>query len=260
MKREIKILEKKFLKNENDNRIEIGVDEAGRGPLFGRVYAAAVILPYHIPDNDFEYKDIRDSKKIHSEKKLQKIADYIKEHSIAWSVCYSTEEEIDKHNIRIATHMAMHKAIKNVIQKMLDININININKNMSNDNKLNDKINNKLYNYSDFYLVIDGNDFTPFTYINNTSSIEQVCHSCIESGDNKYSSIAAASILAKVERDAYIKELCTNNKLLNEYYNLEKNKGYGTKLHIEGIKKYGITKYHRRTFGLCKYQEIIDI
>lgn len=246
MKREIKLLEKRFLKNENDNRIEIGVDEAGRGPLFGRVYAAAVILPYYIPHNDFEYKDIRDSKKIHSEKKLQKIADYIKEHSIAWSVCYSTEEEIDKHNIRIATHMAMHKAIKNVIQKMIDINLNYNVE--------------HKLYNYSDFYLVIDGNDFTPFTYINNTSSIEQVCHSCVESGDNKYSSIAAASILAKVERDAYIKELCTNNKLLNEYYNLEKNKGYGTKLHIEGIKKYGITKYHRRTFGLCKYQEIIDI
>ena len=72
--------------------------------------------------------------------------------------------------------------------------------------------------------------------------------------------SIAAASILAKYERDTYIKQLCEEHPLLNEYYHLENNKGYGTKLHIEGIHKHGITKYHRKTFGICKTQHINDI
>ncbi len=75
----------------------------------------------------------------------------------------------------------------------------------------------------------------------------------CIEGGDNKYSAIAAASILAKVSRDEYIRELCKEHPKLNENYGIEKNKGYGTKQHLDGIKIHGITEWHRRSYGICK-------
>jgi ribonuclease HII len=74
-----------------------------------------------------------------------------------------------------------------------------------------------------------------------------------IEGGDNKYTSIAAASILAKTERDKYIEELCKENPELVERYDINSNKGYGSKKHMDGIKQYGITKWHRKTFGICK-------
>jgi ribonuclease HII len=94
----------------------------------------------------------------------------------------------------------------------------------------------------------VDGNDFPTFTYASTTLS-----HVCIEGGDNTYSCIAAASILAKVARDDYIAELCKQEPSLIERYDLLKNKGYGTKKHMDGIKKYGITKWHRRSFGICR-------
>jgi ribonuclease HII len=75
----------------------------------------------------------------------------------------------------------------------------------------------------------------------------------CVEGGDNTYTSIAAASILAKVERDNYIDELCKENPELSERYGIDSNKGYGAKKHLEGIKQHGITIWHRRTFGICK-------
>ena len=77
--------------------------------------------------------------------------------------------------------------------------------------------------------------------------------HECVKGGDDHYASISAASILAKVERDKYIIEMCKEYPELNTFYNLEKNKGYGAKVHLEGIKKYGITKWHRKSFGSCK-------
>ena len=70
--------------------------------------------------------------------------------------------------------------------------------------------------------------------------------------GDTKSLSIAAASILAKVSRDNYIYKFCDDYPLLDEHYSIRSNKGYGAKLHIEGIKKHGITKWHRKSFGLC--------
>ena len=74
-----------------------------------------------------------------------------------------------------------------------------------------------------------------------------------IKGGDNKYTSIAAASILAKVARDKYISELCEENPELIERYSINTNKGYGSKKHMDGILKYGISKWHRKTFGICK-------
>ena len=214
--------------NPESKLFEIGIDEAGRGPMFGRVYSGAVVLP---KNNDFKYELLKDSKKFSSEKKINEVADYIKDNAISWAVAYEDEKVIDSINIRNATHSAMHKAIKQII--------------NNNNDNQY----------CNQYYLLVDGNDFKSFTYLNkNSNIIEQISHILIEGGDNKYCSIAAASILAKVERDKYIKELCNCYKKLNEYYNLEKNKGYGTNFHLEGIKNIGISSWHRKTYGCCKH------
>jgi ribonuclease HII len=88
----------------------------------------------------------------------------------------------------------------------------------------------------------------------------EQIDYECIVKGDNTFTSIAAASILAKVARDEYIDDLCEKYPILNTYYNLQSNKGYGAKIHMDGIKKYGITKWHRKTFGICKISDLCEI
>jgi ribonuclease HII len=202
--------------------IEIGIDEAGRGPMFGRVYAGIVVLP---KDNSFNHSQMKDSKKFHSKKKIEEVADYIKKNAIAWAVEYEDEQTIDKINILQATQSAMHKGIKNVLSQLsnlLDIN-------------------------YDKILILVDGNYFNPFT------EVETIKYKMIEGGDNKYTSIAAASILAKTERDKYIEELCKENPELVERYDINSNKGYGSKKHMDGIKQYGITKWHRKTFGICK-------
>ena len=108
-----------------------------------------------------------------------------------------------------------------------------------------------KDYSYS---LLIDGNYFNPITYLDKmTNKIQSIPYVTVEGGDNKFASIAAASILAKVERDRYIHNLCEENPTLVEYYGIDSNKGYGAKRHIDGIKEHGITIWHRRSFGICK-------
>ncbi|OMP31598.1 ribonuclease HII [Mangrovimonas sp. DI 80] len=91
-------------------------------------------------------------------------------------------------------------------------------------------------------FIIVDGNRFKPFKYIPFETIVK---------GDGKYLSIAAASIIAKTERDAYM------NKIHEEFpmYNWKKNKGYPTKEHREAIRKYGITKYHRKSFRLLPEQ-----
>ena len=88
----------------------------------------------------------------------------------------------------------------------------------------------------------------------------EYISHTTVVKGDSKYTSIAAASILAKVARDRYIYELCEKYPKLDEYYGIKSNKGYGSKKHIEGIKQHGISPWHRKSFGLCKQYEINKI
>lgn len=206
--------------------IEIGIDEAGRGPMIGRVYAGAVVLP---KTDEFKHQLMKDSKKFTSDTKIMEAYNYIKDNALAWGVGYSTEEEIDSFNIRKATHIAMHKAITQVIEQL---------------------GLNN------DYHLLVDGNDFTIYSKMRNNSLITER-HTCIKHGDDKYTSIAAASIIAKVERDEYIKQLCKEDSSLDEKYGLLKNKGYGTKQHMDGILEYGITKYHRKTFGICKNYQV---
>ena len=215
-KRNVNVLKISYY-NEADT-IEIGIDEVGRGPMFGRVYTAAVILP----KEGFDHSKMKDSKKFHSKKKIIEVSEYIKANAIAWSIQWEDEKVIDKINIRNATHCAMHKAIKDIY----DAN--------------------------KETVLLVDGNDFKPFVVMKQ-NVLEQLPHVCIEGGDNKYSSIAAASILAKVARDAYIDELCVLYPELIEKYDLGNNKGYGTKKHMDGIIEHGITEWHRRSFGICK-------
>ena len=219
---------------DNSKTLEIGIDEAGRGPMLGRVYTAAVILP---KDNTFDHSLMKDSKKFHSEKKIKEAAEYIKKNAIIWSVQYAEREEIDKLNIRNATHAAMHKCVLDIIHRL---NGSKDISEEASEEAK-------------EYHLLVDGNDFKPFVIMSDVEGFVQVPHTCIEGGDNKYSAIAAGSILAKVARDQYIEDLCNEHPELDERYGLLKNKGYGTKIHMDGIKKYGITPYHRTSFGICK-------
>jgi len=217
--------------------LEIGADEVGRGPMLGRVYSGAVILP---KDDSFDHFKMKDSKKFTSKnpKKIQEVAEYIKEHAIAWAVEYEDEKVIDAINILQATQSAMHKAIKSVIKQL---------------EQTQSEQV-TVGQNYDNLVLLIDGNYFKQLTILNRPKTkLVTVNYETIEGGDNKYTAIAAASILAKVERDKYIHELCVENPELVERYGIDSNIGYGSKVHMDGIKKYGITKWHRRTFGLCK-------
>jgi ribonuclease HII len=81
--------------------------------------------------------------------------------------------------------------------------------------------------------------------------------HITIPGGDNLFVAIACASILAKTARDEYILELCEQYPYLKTNYGIEKNMGYGTKTHLDGIKTHGITQWHRKTYGICKTTDI---
>jgi ribonuclease HII len=166
---------------------------------------------------------MKDSKKFHSKKKICEVAEYIKANAISWGVGFASESVIDEINILQATQQSMHKAISIAIQGT--------------------SKVKDVSYN-----LLVDGNYFKP--YVLDGSRIQ---HVTVEQGDNTYSSIAAASILAKVARDQYIDELCEEHPFLAENYGIDSNKGYGAKKHLDGIKEHGITIWHRRTFGICK-------
>jgi ribonuclease HII len=227
--------------------IEIGADEAGRGPMLGRVYCGAVVLP---KDDSFDHFKMKDSKKFTSKnpKKIQEVAEYIKQHSICWAVEYEDERVIDEINILQATQSAMHKAIKSVIKQLQEKQLEKQQEKQQEKPDIIIES------NYENVLLLIDGNYFKQLTILNKgKTELVHINYETVEGGDNKFTSIAAASILAKTERDKYIHELCLENPELIERYGIDSNKGYGAKIHMDGIKQYGITKWHRRTFGLCK-------
>lgn len=174
-----------------------GVDEAGRGPLAGAVYAAAVILP-----QDIYIEGLDDSKKL-SEKKREQLYDVICEKAVAWAVASADEREIDEINILNATHLAMNRAVSAL--------------------------------GIAPDYCIIDGNSIKGMT----------LPHETMVKGDAKSASVAAASVLAKVSRDRYIREIA---KAYPEY-GFDKHKGYGTREHTEAILKYGVLTVHRKTF-----------
>jgi len=215
---------------EDDSRLEIGIDEAGRGPLFGRVYVASVILP-----KGYSNPDIKDSKQIKSKHKMKEIANTIKQNAIAWSVKYVEHDVIDEINIRQAVFRGMHASIRETT----------------SNVQSRNDS--EPIIEPKTFFLMVDGNDFKPYmVYDEDTGLYDSIPHVTIEGGDHLYQSIAAASILAKSERDSYISSLCEHYPELSERYGIDHNMGYGTKRHIEGITEWGITQWHRKSYARC--------
>ena len=199
-----------MLKYKN-NINEIGLDEAGRGPLIGRVYAGAVIW-----EQEKECDIIKDSKKL-TPKKRAIALDWIKNNIKYWGVGYADEKEIDKINILNATKLAMDRAID--------------------------DLKTSKGYKYTEnvSYLLIDGTGWEKKFKNYNVESIIK--------GDSLYYSIAAASIIAKEHHDMYIRELISIDPTLDEKYSLSSNMGYPTAKHFDGIKKYGCSEYHRKSF-----------
>lgn len=200
--------------------LTIGVDEAGRGSLFGNVVAAAVIMPDNLDDNEL-YKQIKDSKKL-SFKKRRIIADYIKENALTYGIGICTPKEIDDINILQASIKAMHRALFIAYKK----------------------------YKFNS--IIIDGNYFKPIICPDEDEIIK---YECIPKGDQQYINIAAASIIAKDFHDNEIINLVNKNPDLNKY-DLLKNMGYATLKHRTAIKNYGIHEFHRKTFASCS---IID-
>jgi ribonuclease HII len=221
-----------------ENRIEIGIDEAGRGPLFGPLFVAAVILPNASPKEvnsdsnsklPFDFSEMRDSKKITSKKKIGALAEYIKTNARAWTIQSVSAEEIDRINIRQAVLKAMRECARTLIAQLLDSDL-------------------------DDFFLLVDGNDFPPYAYFDETTdTLKPIRHETVTGGDNLYAAIACASILAKTARDAYIADLCEQNPELKTRYSIHTNMGYGAKAHLDGIAKYGIVGEHRKSYGPCK-------
>lgn len=235
-KREMSPLLQRFYND--SNKYELCIDEVGRGCLFGAVYIACVVLP-----KDpllFEGKNIKDSKKFSSNKKLGEVAEYIKQHALAWHVEYIDADVIDDINILQAVMRGMHGCIRETLSKI-----------------RIKEIVEEPIFNNS--MAVIDGNYFTPYRVFDDVSeTIQEFPHVTIEKGDATYMGIAAASILAKSERDAYITRLCGDYPVLSEKYGLNTNMGYGTKTHLDGIREHGITQWHRKTFGeVCRSAEL---
>ena len=190
-----------------------GCDEVGRGPLAGPVVAVACLLdPNSISKNkngESWHSRVRDSKTI-NEREREKLVGLILEHTLAYGVGEVWQDEIDKFNIHNASLLAMRKATENMLSKV--------------------DSKNKKII------LFVDGSFKIPELNIEQKSMVK---------GDSLVLSISAASIIAKVHRDNIMKKL--GNDFPN--YGFGKHKGYGTREHKDAIKKFGVTRHHRRTF-----------
>lgn len=187
-----------------ENLLEAGCDEAGRGCYAGPVYAAAVILP-----RDFYHPLMNDSKKL-TEKQRQELEPIIKANAIAWAVAAQSAAEIDSSNILKASIKCMHLALDQLKKRPQ--------------------------------FIAVDGNRFYAY---------KKIPHQTIVKGDGKYAHIAAASILAKTARDAYMEKVHQQYP----YYGWDKNKGYGTAIHRAAIEKHGLCFEHRKSFNILPPQ-----
>lgn len=197
-----------------DKKIIIGTDEAGRGPGAGPVVAAAVCFP--VIDNEILklFSKLNDSKKL-SEKTRFELAPLIKGKSL-WNVCFGDVEEIENTNILNTSLKCMKFACENVLKQT---------------------------ENPESFLILVDGNRrIKNFEY-------EQ---KCIVKGDMKSASIAAASVLAKTERDIFM----INAAKKYPVYHWEQNKGYLTKEHLTSVDKYGLCPLHRKKFFVKHFEK----
>ena len=197
-----------------DGVIEAGCDEAGRGPLAGSVFAAAVIWSKEVVENpaNEEWLELLDDSKKLTDKQRAYLRPLIEKYATAWAVVEVSAEEIDQINILKASITGMQRALSKLTIRPQ--------------------------------HILVDGNKWKP--YIPEGEVMEIPARTVVK-GDGKYLSIAAASVLAKTYRDEYML------RLHEEYpmYGWNKNMGYPTKAHYEAIRQYGITPYHRKTFKL---------
>lgn len=197
------------------NVVEAGCDEAGRGPLAGSVFAAAVILPPQANDKGwFEQVGLdvlNDSKQL-TEKMRYALRPIIEREALAWAVAEVTAAEIDKINILNASILGMQRALAQL--------------------------------NPQPEHIIVDGNKWKP--YVAPNGLLETPANTVVK-GDGKYMSIAAASVLAKTYRDDYMIRL---DKEFPQYGWAE-NKGYPTAAHYKALQQYGPSPYHRMTFNL---------
>ncbi len=197
------------------NVVEAGCDEAGRGPLAGSVFAAAVILPPQANDKGwFEQVglDILNDSKQLTEKMRYALRPIIEREALAWAVAEVTAAEIDKINILNASILGMQRALAQL--------------------------------NPQPEHIIVDGNKWKP--YVAPNGLLETPANTVVK-GDGKYMSIAAASVLAKTYRDDYMIRL---DKEFPQYGWAE-NKGYPTAAHYKALQQYGPSPYHRMTFNL---------
>lgn len=189
-----------------------GVDEVGRGCLFGSVVAAAVVIS---PEQERLLAElgVTDSKKL-SANRRELLVPHIKSVVTAWAIASASVTEIDEMNILQASLLAMRRAVE-----QLDIQPN---------------------------HVLVDGRQTIPQLNYSQEAVIQ---------GDLKFKAIAAASILAKVYRDA---EMIQFAKIYPEY-DLSNNKGYGTKKHRAAIVKYGLTPDHRQSFKIQELQTQLE-
>jgi ribonuclease HII len=196
--------------------VEAGCDEAGRGPLAGSVFAAAVVLDPRLLEID-EHREwlslLNDSKQLTDKQRLY-LRPFIEQYAQSWAVVEVTAEEIDRINILNASIIGMQRAL---------------------------DKL-----KVTPQHIIVDGNKWKP--YIPEGQVLEIPAQTVVK-GDGKYLSIAAASVLAKTYRDEYMLRL---HEQFPQYH-WDTNMGYPTKAHYEAISQYGITPYHRKTFRLEK-------
>ena len=174
-----------------------GVDEAGRGPLAGAVYAAAVIL-----DEARPIDGLADSKKL-SEKKRERLALEIRERAVAWAIARASAEEIDRINILRASLLAMQRAVEGLSVRPHEV--------------------------------WADGLHL-PDTGLPGRAIVQ---------GDSTVAAISAASILAKVARDA---EMLTLHEAYPQY-GFADHKGYPTEAHLDALRRHGPCREHRRSF-----------
>lgn len=192
-------------------RCIIGIDEAGRGPLAGPVAAAAVALPLERNDLSRLLRGARDSKEM-SPAQREAVDGAIKELALAWGIGCSSAEEIDYLGIVPATKAAMQRALEQALAK----------------GNIQPDCL------FLDYMLWPERRDIPQVSIVN---------------GDKHSLSIACASVIAKVWRDARMREL----DALYPQYGFAQHKGYGTDAHRRALRRYGPCAEHRRSFEPVK-------
>ena len=227
------------------NKLQIGVDEAGRGPLLGSVHVAAAILPLtwsglieSEPLKNTPLAILTDSKQL-SEKKRDILYPLVQQHAIGYIVADIPAAVIDQVNILQATMLGMRLCTEVLLGAVAQHFARIKLD------------IDNTLYPMQT-EVLFDGNRCPDLDYASldkfgiKASAID--CQAWVK-GDARHTSIAAASILAKVSRDKTMYALDAQHP----EYGIAKHKGYPTRVHMEAIERYGVLSAHRRSFAPVK-------